>query len=111
MNDEQLNGLLRELAERLEAVEQRLADMQSAEKETDELYRQQLAEYKQRWAENDDLWRRDMAEGKQNRAEYDKLYRQRSAEYKKLNRVAHTVRIVAYVLMILLLAYIAYRLS
>jgi len=78
MNDELSNVLLRELAERLKSVEQRLADMQAAKQEMSETY-----------------------------SKSQELYRQELTEYKK----RATFRTIARVLMLLLLAYIAYRVS
>jgi hypothetical protein len=81
MNDEQINALLRELAERLKSLEQRLADMQAAEQEMSKTY-----------------------------SKSHELYRQELTEYKKRNR-GDTFRTIARVLMLFFLAYIAYRVS
>lgn len=81
MSDEQSNELPPELAERLRSIDQRLGNIESADQNMAETY-----------------------------SKSEELYRQKMLEYGKYKR-GDTFRTIARVLMVLLLFYIAYRVS
>jgi hypothetical protein len=88
MSQEDASALLREVLERQKSIEQRLEQMQAAEQERAKVY-----------AETDDLYRKEIAEYKQRVAQREKC------EY------CDAIQAAVRVLILLLLAYVAYRLS